>query len=410
MAIENKSTTKILAPLLLTVFLDLLGVGVVIPIAAPLLLNPSTGMLPIDFTLTHRSIILGFLLGSYPLAQFFGAPILGAMADRYGRKKLLTLSLIGTCIGYIIFAIGIYEHSILLCFLSRILDGFTGGNIAIAMSSIADVTDEKNRARNFGLIGMSFGIGFVLGPFIGGKLADPSIVSWFTFATPYWFTAILSAVNIFLISILFKETLPKARQTEISFFTGFRNIHTAFSDSNLRTIFLVVFFFTFGFNCFTQFFQVFMIGKHHYNQSDIADMFAFIGICLAITQGALTRPLSKKFSPYQIPKISVLMLGLVMPFLIFPDQSKYLYCILPFIAIFNGLTTPNTTALVSMQAGPEKQGSIMGINQSMQSLAMAIPPILAGFITTININLPIITASCSILIAWLIFITNVKKP
>lgn len=410
MQAANQSTFKALGPLLLTVFLDLVGVGVVIPIAAPLLLDPKTNMLPIDYTLAHRSIILGFLLGSFALAQFFGAPILGAMADRYGRKIMLTASLVGTCIGYIIFALGIYEKSIFLCFLSRIVDGFTGGNIVIAMSSIADVTDEKNRARNFGLVGMSFGIGFVLGPYIGGKLADPSIVSWFNFATPYWFVAGLSAVNILLISLLFTETLPKATNTKISFNTGFKNIYAAFSDPSLRTIFFVVFFFAFGFNCFTQFFQVFMIEKHHYNLSDIANMFAYIGMWLAVTQGALTRPLSKKFQPHRIPAISLLCLGIAMPFLIMPDQSKYLYFILPFIAVFNGLSTPNITALVSLKAGPEKQGSIMGINQSMQSLAMAIPPIMAGFITSININLPIITASCCIIISWLIFVIFFKKP
>lgn len=405
-----QTTFKILGPLLLTVFLDLLGVGIVIPIAAPLLLNPAIGMLPFDFTLAHRSIILGFLLGSYALAQFFGAPILGAMADRYGRKIMLTTSLIGTCIGYVIFALGIYEKSIVLCFLSRILDGFTGGNIVIAMSSIADVTDEKNRAKNFGLVGMSFGLGFVLGPYIGGKLADPGIVSWFNFATPYWFVAALSAVNILLISLLFTETLPTPTNTKISFATGFKNIYAAFSDPGLRTIFFVVFFFTFGFNCFSQFFQVFMIEKYQYNLSEIADMFAYIGIWLALSMGLLTRPLSKKFQPHQIPVISLLCLGITMPFLIMPEQSKYLYFILPFIAIFNALTTPNITALVSLKAGPEKQGSIMGINQSMQSLAMATTPIIAGFITSININLPIITATCCIIISWLIFVIFFKKP
>ena len=190
------------APLLtifLTVFLDMLGVGIVIPVIAPLLLDPSHNMLSVDYTVEARTILLGFLIAAYPLAQFFGAPMLGALSDRFGRKKLLFISLIGTFAGYILFATAILEQNIYLLFFSRLLDGFTGGNISIALSAISDSSDEKSKAKNFGIVGAAFGLGFILGPYIGGKLADPGIVSWFNASTPFWFAAILTAVNLLFV-------------------------------------------------------------------------------------------------------------------------------------------------------------------------------------------------------------------
>lgn len=387
----------------ITVFLDLLGLGIVIPIAAPLLLTPTDGMLPQHYGFSERSIILGFLLGIFSIAQFLGAPILGALADKYGRKRMLLLSIAGTFIGYILFAIGIMEHDIVLCFISRALDGFTGGNISIAMSAISDITKEKDRAKNFGLIGMSFGLGFILGPFIGGILADPNLVSWFNYATPYWFAGILSLCNIAVIKVLFKETLKQRKNASVKLLSGFRNIGGAFRIKKLRTIFAVLFLMVFGFNFFTQFFQVFLIHKFQFSATDIAYLFAYIGFWLALTQGLINRPLSKRFSPNKLVNWTALLCAITFPFLLLPDKSWWLYVVVPFIALFNGINTPNLTAVISFQADATEQGAILGIRQSVLSLAMAIPPIVAGFITSLNVSLPIWAAAFCTLLGWIVF-------
>jgi DHA1 family tetracycline resistance protein-like MFS transporter len=392
-----------LFPIILTVFLDLLGLGIVIPIAAPLLLDPQKGMLPLSYEFAQRSVVLGLLLGVFSIAQFFGAPLLGAWADRYGRKKLMLLSITGTLIGYVLFAIGIMYHSLVLCFISRILDGFTGGNISIAMSAIADVTAEKDRAKNFGLIGMSFGLGFILGPFIGGILADSSLVRWFNYATPYWFAALLGLVNIFVMLRMFRETLQKRITTKVTIFAGVKNIAASFRSPHLRMIFTVLFLIVFGFNFFTQFFQVFLIQKFNFSATDIAYLFAYIGLWLALTQGGLTRLLSKKFSPVSLVSWSACCTAIVFPLLLLPQKSWWLYLITPFIAIFSGINTPNLTAVISMQATAEEQGAILGIRQSILSVAMAIPPIVAGLITTLNVSLPIWAAGFCTALGWLTF-------
>ena len=393
-----------LFPLFFTVFLDLLGLGIVIPIFAPLFLDPVGGLFSFQTGLSTRTMLLGFLLAVYPLAQFFGAPFLGALSDRFGRKKILQLSLLGTLFGYLLLAAGILLKSLPLLFIARAIDGFTGGNISIAQSSISDLSDEKSRTRNFGFIGMAFGLGFIIGPFIGGKLADPTILSWFNYATPFWFAAILAGINLVLVQLRFRETLHSRRETHLNLLTGFRNNGRALSLPNARTMFLVVFLLAFGFNFFTQFFQVFLIQKFQFTQSQIGDLFAYIGLWIAVTQGLINRPLSRRLEPQQILSFSALLLAVALPLLLLPSQSSFLFFLLPLVAIFQGLTQPSSLSIVSGLCDEKAQGQILGINQSFQSLAQAIPPIIAGFIVSLDQNLPILVAGVSVLAAWVLFL------
>jgi DHA1 family tetracycline resistance protein-like MFS transporter len=166
---------------------------------------------------------------------------------------------------------------------------------------------------------------------------------------------------------------------------------------------------TFGFSIFTQFLQVYLIQKFNYNQSDIGDYFGYIGICIAITQGFITRFLSKKMQPATAVTIFTLTLSIALILILWPQQSMYLYLISPFVAISQGILSPNLQTIVSNSGGPEEQGEILGINLSIQSLAQAIPPIVAGFIVSINMNLPIILASAFTFASWLFFVVVYKS-
>nr|ALV85564.1 major facilitator superfamily protein [uncultured bacterium pA1] len=392
-----------IAPVIFTVFLDLLGFGIVIPILAPLFLDRGIGILAPDTPFGVRTAILGALISIFSVMQFFGAPVFGALSDRYGRKPMLLLALGGTLVGYLCFAWGITTRNLALLFFGRALDGFMGGSISIANSAIADVSDAASKPRNFGLVGMAFGLGFILGPFIGGKLGDPSVAPWFTYATPFWFAAGLTVLNILLVAVRFAETNMNRRHTPVSAFTGFRNLAKAFRMKNLRTLLLTVFLLGFGFNFFTQFFQVFMVEKFAYAQSQIGDIFAYIGLWVVITQGTLTGRLAKRHPPARILEYSMLALGLSLPLLLVPRHAAILYAILPFIAVANGLTMPNTTSLVSGAAGPESQGEVMGLQQSIQAVAQAAPPLISGFVVALHVNLPIMISSLSVLAAWAVF-------
>jgi len=412
---QNKSDKQLLIPVFLTVFIDLLGATLVLPILAPLFLDLQHGIWPIDIRslsnpakdipsiIRERTFIFGLLIASFPLAQFFGAPLLGAWADKAGRKKVLTISLIGTLIGYILFAIGVHQHWVWLLFAARILDGFTGGNISIAFSAISDVSTPETKTKNFGLIGMAFGLGFIIGPYIGGKLSDPNLVSWFNFETPFWFAAILCLVNIILVLRFFFETLKTPSTKPIDLLQGFRNIAAAVNKPHLRKIFLVVFLVTFGFSIFTQFLQVFLIQKFRFSQSEIGDYLAFTGICTAITQGFITRLISKRLKPEMAVSIFMFTLAIALVLILFPGQSMYLYLLSPLIAVSQGVMSPNLQTIVSNSGGPQEQGEILGMNQSVQSLAQGIPPIVAGIVVSINMYLPITLAAAFTLMAWFAF-------
>ncbi len=400
---KSMSHRGLLFTIFVIVFLDLLGLTLIIPVLAPLFLDPVNGILPHAHEGT-RTFLLGLLLAAYPLAQFFAAPFLGALSDKYGRKPILLIPLVGTFIGYIIFGYGIITASLSLLFISRLLDGFGGGNLSVALSAVADISTEKTKARHFGLVGAAYGLGFILGPFIGGRLADSSIVSWFNYATPFWFAAGLALFNIILMLFLFPETNHKRIHTKASFFAGIRNIRRAFELKNLRVMFLVVFMLMFGFTFFTQFFQVFLFEKFKYTQTTIGEIFAYVGVWIALTQVVLMRPLSKRYSPQTILSFSIFILAIFFALLVIPHRAFWLYIILPFIAIMSGLIIPSYSAIVSNLGAKDSQGEVLGINQSVQSLAQAIPPVLAGIIVSVHPSAPTLVAAFMTLLAGIIFV------
>ncbi|MDX2247246.1 MAG: MFS transporter [Bacteroidia bacterium] len=402
--ISNKPDRGSILSIFLTVFIDMLGVGIIIPVIPALFFEESAHFFSPDVAHQTRSILYGFLLASYPFMQFFGAPVLGALSDRHGRKPLLSLSLVGTAVGYLLFAWAIKTQNLWLLFASRMLPGFMGGNISILLSAIADVSDAKSKTQNFGLVGMAFGIGFILGPAIGGILADNTVVSWFDHSTPFWFTAGITVVNMLLVQFRFKETLKEKQASKISLITGFRNIGTSLSAPKLRVIFSVVLLLSLGFTFFTQFFSVLLIDKFDYTEKNIGVVFGWVGIWLAFTQGFTVRRLSRRFSSREILNFTPFLLAAALATILIPDQAWWMFVITPFSASFQGITAPNLTTVISEQASARQQGEIMGINQSVQSLGQTIPPIIAGYLNTINGNLPIIAAATLTLCGGLVYV------
>jgi DHA1 family tetracycline resistance protein-like MFS transporter len=391
-----KKASPLLA-VFITVFIDMLGVGIIIPIFAPLIIKNEYGLLSPESSEASRNLIYGILTATFALFQFFGAPILGTLADKHGRKKILRFSLYGTLVGYILFAVAIHLNLLWLLFVARALPGFMGGNISIVLASLADISDPKDRAKNFGLVGMAFGLGFILGPFIGGSLGKMHL------ALPLWATAGLTLVNIILVNIQFPKTFQPSGSGKVSLFTGFHNVKKAFAMKELKVVFLTLFLQAFGFSFFMQFFQVFLIKKFDFDQLQIGHLFGYIGIWIAFTQGVLTRYFAGKYNSVQILRISLIGLSASLFLILGPPAAWMLILTQPLVAIFQGLSQPNLTSIVSILSPKESQGEILGIQQSVQSAAFAIPPIIAGVVATIDVRFPILLAGISVLMAWLVF-------
>jgi len=251
---NNKS---FLISIFLTAFIDMLGVGIIIPILPAVFYSKDA----LHFGFTSESEIRWsycMLLASFSMMLFIGAPILGSLSDRYGRKKILLMSIIGTAVGYALFSVAIHIQSLALLYISRIIPGFFAGSLSVLFSSISDISSDSDKPKNFALVGIAFGLGFVFGPMIGGLLSDKSIVSWFSLDTPFVFTTLLCILNMLLVYFRFRETNTRYTTAKINLLKGIDNVRTAFTSPNLNTLFSISFLLTLGFGFFTQFFAVYM--------------------------------------------------------------------------------------------------------------------------------------------------------
>lgn len=390
-----------------TIFLDALGLAILLPVTPTLLVDPSSPyfMLPNGFSINQGYILLGLLTAIFPLMQFFATPILGQLSDKYGRRNVLIISLLGTAAGYFLFALGILFRNIPLLFFARALDGITGGNISVAQASIADVTKPEDRAKNFGLIGAAFGMGFILGPFIGGKLSDHTLVSFFSPAMPFYFATALSLFNAISVYKFFEETNKNLlTDIKITWTRSVHNILKALERKELAPLFTTGFLFHTGFGFFVSFFSVFLIDKFKFTQGGVGDFFSFVGIWIAFTQAVLTRRLAKYFSEAQILRITIIGDGIAIGLMFLPTVWWQLYLLVPFVAIFNGLSFANLTGLISRSADKTIQGEVLGINASVMALGQLIPPLVGGFIAAgITPETPVAVSATVIILAGLFF-------
>jgi MFS transporter, DHA1 family, tetracycline resistance protein len=400
-----------------TVFIDLIGFSILIPVF-PLLIDQSPNarfrVTPAGWSYHSSLVMLGWLQAIYPFCIFLAAPILGQLSDRFGRRPILAISIAGTAVGYILFAIGILNRNLPLLFAARALDGITGGNLAVAQAAIGDVSTNENRAKNFGLIGAAFGLGFILGPYIGGRLSTPNTSfyglfktpSWFGATTPFWFAAILAGLNCLLVLFTLPETLKiKDVNRAINPAQSVRNVMNGFASPRLRVPLLSAFLWGGGFTFFTTFFGVYLRNKYNFTPSKTGDYFAIVGVFIAIVQGGIVGVLGKKFADYRILRWSFLAHGLVMCVYFAATKSSLLYWFIPPFALVQGLSQANITSLMSRSAEPGRQGEAMGIFSSVSSLAQVPASALVGYITgSISSNTPIVVSAILIGLAGVVFL------
>src|SRR5262245_25105059 len=365
--------TKSRSPLviiLITIFIDLIGFGIVIPV------------LPLYAERYGASeTTVGILLATYSAMQFVFAPILGRLSDRVGRRPVLLLSLIGTSVGFflmglaprmpgglVIFAMA---PTLTWLFVARIVDGISGGNISTAQAYIADVTPPEQRSRGMGLIGAAFGLGFIFGPAIGGVLSHISTEA------PFFFAAAMAAANATALYFFLPESLSLEHRSAARR-GGVLEVLEEAGSWQLGAVMATYFFSTVSFAMMTSTFALFAAHRFHFTVANTGYLFAYVGVIGAVIQGGLLGRLVKMFGekPLMVTGTATFAAGLFC----FPLSTTVTALIITStgFAIGNSLMTPTLNGLASKSVSAAWQGRVLGVMASVASLARIIGPVLGG--------------------------------
>ena len=344
--------TRPLLIIFLTIFVNLVGFGIIIP------------LLPFYAqTFGASPLVIGLLFAVFSLCQLVAAPALGDLSDRYGRRPILIFSLLGTVVSFVMLAVA---HSIAMLFAARVVDGLSGGNISTARAYVADITEPKDRARAYGLIGAAFGLGFILGPALSG------VLSGISFTAPIWAAAGLTLVATVMAWLWLPETVHRAQAG-----TGnpFRYLPDLLKRPVVRRILTIDFIYWLAFATFQTTFSLFVARRFGFGVSKTGYFFAAFGILGAVIQGGFIRPIVKRMGdkPTFLMGLGFSALGLVCAAL---AHSVVLFALaLVPLAIGMGFGHPTMSSLVSLVARGDEQGRVQGAASAVESLGRTVGPV-----------------------------------
>lgn len=360
--IVNKSGKGALGFIFAVVLLDVMGLGLLLPIQAYIVRQYS-----------QEALMVAMIPVLYASAQFFAAPLLGKLSDRFGRRPVILYSITASAFGYFLFGIG---GALWVLFLSRLVDGFGAGSASTAGAYIADVTAPQDRAKNYGFIGMAFGLGFILGPTLGGLLSQISLNA------PAYAAGILSSLAAVLGFFILPESLPREkRETKplrLADLNPFASIFDMLRRPTVGGLLLTQCLFFFVFNGNNSMLSVFMIEKFTAQPWQVAMLFAMSGIVMAIMQGALVGPLVKRFSEKPLTVNSLVLQAVAAIGIVTVPAFWMLFPVAVLNSMGTGLVWPTLGALLANSVSSEEQGRVSGVSTALGSLMSIFGPLWAG--------------------------------
>lgn len=370
----------------LTIFIDLMGFGIIIPILPNL---------SVQLTGEKSSLAVA---GVYALMNFLFSPFWGTMSDRYGRRPIILISIVLTALGNLLFG---FVTTFWLLIVQRALSGIGSANISAASAYIADISTPENRAKNMGLIGAAFGLGFIFGPAIGGFLAKHYGILGIGV-----FSAALGVINFGLAYFLLPESLTEKNIHAPLSFRPVTMLFRGLQVNIVRELFTLNFIFTVAFSMMQITAALFWEEHYAMDESNRGLLFGFTGLSTAIVQGLLVGRLNKRFGERKLLYIGLLLMtaGLITMPLVPRSLLPVHLAALALIALANGCFTPSVFSLLSHTVAKHEQGKYMGLNQSAASLARVIGPALGGFAYALDYHAPYFAGALLCLLSvWLVW-------
>lgn len=357
-------------------FVDYLGIGLVYPIFAVLLFDTAQPILPFDASPEYRGALLGLLIALTPISQFFCAPLLGVFSDKMGRRAALIIGIGAGCLGYLLAVAGIYLNSLPLLVLYRILVGVSAATAAVAQAALADISSAENKAMRFACLSAAIGLGFTLGPFLGGLIADPAVVSWFNYSTPFAAALLFSSINLALVVRLLPATEKQPGGAAFEWIESIRKIGKVFFFDHLKWLFAAGFVMAFGWATFNEFIPLLLKKRFGFSLSELGEYYAFVGAFYALGSLAAIR-FVHRFSQEKLLLASLILTAACVVSFTFID-SRFIWWVIPFMMSGLSIAIPTANAIVSNRAGIHEQGEVLGVYQSVGAAAMGLSPLLAG--------------------------------
>ena len=359
---QNTTNRKALGLAFFIVTLDLLGAGILLPVIPYIVRIYRTD-----------ALMVGWLSLSYSAAQFLATPVLGAFSDRVGRRPVLLMSIFGSACGYFLFG---WAGSLWVLLLARIIDGLTGGNISTAQAYIADSSRPEDRAKNFGLIGAAFGLGFLLGPGIGGALSKISLQA------PAFGAGMVSLATMLTAAFFLPESLPPAARHKVSFrvrdLDPLHKLAGPLRRPMLRWLLPGFFMLSLAMSGLQSNFAVYTLNRYGLTPAQNALILVWLGVVSVVMQGYVVRKVLPKVGETRLASEALIISVAGYALLAWCPRAWVLYPAIGVIATGNGLAGPALWALLSREGDPQEQGLLMGVGSSLNSLARVGGPIVAG--------------------------------
>jgi len=384
------SNRRIILPFFIVIIIDAMSIGMVTPVLAPLVYQPS-GIL-LGFTAQARHLLFGLILGLGPICFMLGAPIWGYCSDHYGRKKIILCCISGTLISFICYYLSFKFNCLTLIFIGRIIDGFTSGSQGVAQAAIADISQGKQKAANMGVIAVAMTIGLVAGPFIGGVFSE---AHWgFNNTTPFLLAILLSLLNIIVFFTLLIET-NTTKATSMSF--GKQCI-SALHQPSVRWLMIGFFLFELAWSLYFQSLNLVLVNAFHASNHLLGIFSLYIGVVLSLGLIYLVRASIHRWSLSRTLVINQLVMALSFVGLLCLPWLTAQWLFATSIALSVALIYPAFIARISDNLPAEQQGFILGLTDAALALAFAISGFLAGWLSYFNIHLPTLVCLVTILL------------